>query len=91
MTLYDAIIVRDVDERALLEGPGLRSVTRPDCLPLERLELPVSYITTVAVLSWRWDGVITKPGSRNVASAVRQAKEMGSGIFLSTRCLSTRN
>ncbi|KAK4224649.1 hypothetical protein QBC38DRAFT_514618 [Podospora fimiseda] len=67
-TAYNAIVVDDVNDTALLHGPGLRSIRNPENLPVQEINPP--YLGT-AILSWRWDGNIRQgEGSRNVASAV---------------------
>lgn len=66
-----ALVVDEVDDEALLRGVD------PDLLPVQVLKLPVEDVSLAAVLSWRWDGDLKAQGSRNVASAVRQAKKMG--------------
>ncbi|RYP46190.1 hypothetical protein DL768_007585 [Monosporascus sp. mg162] len=46
-------------------------------LPTELVKLPVDDLSTVAVLSWRWDTDEEDHVSRNILSAILQAKRMG--------------
>ncbi|KAK4460399.1 hypothetical protein QBC42DRAFT_181050 [Cladorrhinum samala] len=81
MASYNAIVIDDVDETALLRGSGLRSINHPDRLPLKQVAAP---FLNAAVLSWRWDGIITEKhqSSRNVASAIRHAKNTNTIRYL---------
>lgn len=72
-----ALIVNEVDEHLLLGGIDTRNPTSHEILPVRMVQFPVEDISTVAVLSWRWDGYKGCLGSRNVACAVRQSKSMG--------------
>jgi hypothetical protein len=72
-----ALIVNEVDEHLLIGGDDIEIPTDHDHFPVCMMKLPVEGISTVAVLSWRWDGYKGCLGSRNVASAVRQSKKMG--------------
>lgn len=69
-------MVDEVNEKDLLHGVGVGSATGKGRLPVRLVRLPVKDVSEVAVLSWRWDGDLKTHGSRNISSAVHQAKKM---------------
>jgi hypothetical protein len=70
---WRALVVDQVNEKDLFNRVGT-----DDDLPLQTVSVPKETDRSkVAVLSWRWDGKYRIWGSRNVASAVVQAKRSG--------------
>jgi hypothetical protein len=76
MSEFRALVVDAVDETHLPCGTTLGDVSGPD-LPVQLVKLPVDDLSHVAVLSWRWDTEQQAQPSRNLLSAIRQAKQMG--------------
>lgn len=87
---FRAIVVDDVDEDELLQGASQGDTDtdintdtdtagpRPGWTwPTALVKVPVDDLSQVAVVSWRWDGDKQGWGSRNIASALRQAKKVG--------------
>ncbi|KAL8381933.1 hypothetical protein RB595_005947 [Gaeumannomyces hyphopodioides] len=75
-----ALVVDEVNEKGLFHGVGAGCVGRATAnsrLPVRLVKLPVDDGSKVAVLSWRWDGDLEVHGSKNIASAIHQAKKMG--------------
>ncbi|KAK4202544.1 hypothetical protein QBC40DRAFT_338213 [Triangularia verruculosa] len=70
---FQALVVDEINEKDLWRGVGMGDGP----LPVRLVRLPVENISDVAVLSWRWDGDLRTRGSKNIASAVHQAKKMG--------------
>jgi hypothetical protein len=70
---WKALVVDDVDEKALMTGARKRGGTYP-ALPVAMVKLPSD---EAAVLSWRWDGDHHVYGSKNVLCAIRCAKQIG--------------
>jgi hypothetical protein len=70
VTEWKALVVDDVDEKALMTGAREGGGTYP-ALPLTMVKLPNN---GAAVLSWRWDGDHHVYGSKNVSlcSTVRE-------------------
>lgn len=66
-----ALIVNEVNAYEILHGKLNNSP------PVQLVKFPVTDVSKVAVLSWRWDGGLNSQGSRNIASAVIQAQRMG--------------
>jgi hypothetical protein len=76
MSEFRALVVDAVDETHLPCGTTLGDVSGRD-LPVQLVKLPVDDLSHVAVLSWRWDTEQQAQPSRNLLSAIRQAKQMG--------------
>lgn len=74
---YPALVMDEVNEDDLLRGAAPLGDATGRGLPVRRVKLPVDDLSQIAVLSWRWDGNLQGLGSRNVSSAIRQAKQMG--------------
>jgi len=74
---FRALVVRKADVNEILRDVGPGSAAGKDRLPVRLVKLPIKDVSKVAVLSWRWDADLKSQGSRNVASAVYQAKKMG--------------
>jgi len=71
-----ALDINKVDESALNLGTAQRDASGSG-LSTRSVHLPFEDPSQVAVLSWRWDVDERTGVSRNVASAIRQAKQMG--------------
>ncbi|KLU89822.1 hypothetical protein MAPG_08791 [Magnaporthiopsis poae ATCC 64411] len=71
---FRALVVDEINEKDVLHGVGIGNAGR---LPVRLVRLPADNVFEVAVLSWRWDGDLEVRGSKNIASAVHQAKKMG--------------
>jgi hypothetical protein len=74
---FQAVVVDKVDENDLLRGTDTAGPSPGQPLPVAPVKLPVDDLSQIAILSWRWDGDNQGRGSRNIASAIRQAKKLG--------------
>jgi hypothetical protein len=75
-TEFQALEIDKVDENALTWGKARRDASGT-AFPTRRMRLPLEDLSQVAVLSWRWDVDEQTGVSRNVAGAIRQAREIG--------------
>ena len=75
-TEMQALEINKVDESALTLGTAEHDASGSG-LPTRRVRLPFDDPSQVAVLSWRWDVDERTGVSRNLASAICQAKQMG--------------
>jgi len=73
---WQALVVNEVDENIFLPGSKNGKFKTKD-LPVQTVKLPVDDLSTIAVLSWRWDGEHELQGSRNAFCAVQQTKKLG--------------
>ncbi|PVH79536.1 hypothetical protein DL98DRAFT_532790 [Cadophora sp. DSE1049] len=72
---WQALVVNEVNEYDLFHGR--LDGTEGKIIPVKTIQSPVEDPSTVAVVSWRWDGTDRMVGSRNVFCAIHQARKMG--------------
>lgn len=70
------LLVDRVDKAALVRVQE-QGYTAWRELPVEPVKFPVANLSTVAIVSWRWDTDEVDHPSRNVLSAILQAQRMG--------------
>lgn len=74
---WQALVVDEVDEYIFLPGHGSQEECAKSNLPVQTVKVHADDSSTIAILSWRWDGEHQLQGSRNIFCAVNQAKKLG--------------
>ncbi|KAL2062887.1 hypothetical protein VTL71DRAFT_5959 [Oculimacula yallundae] len=72
---WQDLVLNEVNEHDVYHGRVDGSVDKP--FPVKKVQISTADPSTIAILSWRWDGTHEMTGSKNIFCAIHQARKLG--------------